>query len=86
MGKQSSAQNDPMVGFAGIMQAQAAQAQVQLGQNWLDFAEEQFAVGNKRQEKIDALTELILIPWPVRIPRLNCPYQTQPHQIQQPLL
>lgn len=59
MGKQSSAQNDPMVGFAGVMQAQAAMAQVQLGQNWLDFSKEQFAVGNKRQEKIDALTEQV---------------------------
>lgn len=59
MNSGSSAQNDPMVGIAGIMQAQAAQAQVQLGQDWLSFSKEQFGIANKRQEGIDALTKQV---------------------------
>lgn len=59
MNSGSSAQNDPMVGFAGIMQAQAAQAQVQLGQDWLSFSKEQFGIANERQKGIDALTKQV---------------------------
>lgn len=55
----SSAKNDPMVGIAGIMQAQAAQAQVQLGQDWLAFSKEQFGIANERQKGIDALTKQV---------------------------
>lgn len=55
----SSAQNDPMVGIAGIMQAQAAQAQVQLGKDWLAFSKEQFGIANERQKGIDALTKQV---------------------------
>ncbi len=40
---------DPAIG-------QAAQANVALGKDWLNFAKEQFAEGNKRQEATDALT------------------------------
>lgn len=59
MNSGSSAQNDPMVGIAGIMQAQAAQAQVQLGQDWLSFSKEQFGIANERQKGIDALTKQV---------------------------
>ena len=59
MNSGSSAQNDPLTGFAAIMQAQAAQAQVALGKEWLQFSREQFDIGNKRQDKIDALTEQV---------------------------
>jgi len=40
---------DPNIGKAALMQAQT-------GEKWLQFAKDQFAVGNERQEKIDALT------------------------------
>ena len=59
MNSGSSAQNDPMVGIAGIMQAQAAQAQVQLGQDWLAFSKEQFGIANERQKGIDELTKQV---------------------------
>lgn len=59
MNSGSSAQNDPMVGIAGIMQAQAAQAQVQLGQDWLSFSKEQFGIANERQKGIDVLTKQV---------------------------
>lgn len=52
----SSASNDPFGGFAALMQAQAAGQQMRLGQDWLAFAKEQFAVGNERQKGIDDLT------------------------------
>jgi len=55
----SSASKDPMVGIAEIMQAQAAQAQVQLGQDWLGFSKEQFGIANERQKGIDALTKQV---------------------------
>lgn len=48
-GGSSAPSPDPQIGQAALMQAQT-------GQQWLDFAKEQFAVGNERQEKIDALT------------------------------
>ncbi|MFZ3180905.1 MAG: hypothetical protein WA156_12020 [Methylocystis silviterrae] len=53
MGKSSSASNDPFSGYAALMQAQAAQQQMNLGGDWLTFAKEQFAVGNERQTGID---------------------------------
>lgn len=59
MNSGSSAKNDPMVGIAGIMQAQAANAQVQLGQDWLSFSKEQFGIANERQKGIDALTKQV---------------------------
>lgn len=40
---------DPNIGKAALMQAKT-------GEQWLAFAKEQFAVGNKRQEEIDRLT------------------------------
>ena len=52
----SSASSDPYAGFAAFMQANAANAETQLGQNWLDFAKEQFGVAKDRQVGIDALT------------------------------
>jgi hypothetical protein len=55
-GGSSSASSDPFAMFAAIQQAQAAQQQTALGQDWLNFAKEQFAVGNERQAGIDALT------------------------------
>lgn len=55
----SSAKSDPMVGIASIMQAQAAQAQVQLGQDWLSFSKEQFGIANERQKEIDVLTKQV---------------------------
>ncbi|MNL04950.1 hypothetical protein D3C87_1255290 [compost metagenome] len=44
-----SSSPDPQVGKAALMQAKT-------GEDWLTFSREQFDVGNKRQEKIDALT------------------------------
>ena len=55
----SSAQSDPMVGFASFMQAQAANRMADLGDRSLEFAKEQFGIANKRQEKIDALNEQV---------------------------
>lgn len=55
----STAKSDPMVGFAEIMQAQAAMAQVQLGQDWLSFSKEQFGIANERQKGIDELTKQV---------------------------
>lgn len=43
---------DPQIGAAALKQAQT-------GEQWLSFAKEQFAVGNKRQEGIDALTNQV---------------------------
>lgn len=40
---------DPAIGKAAVMQAQT-------GQDWLNFAKEQFAVGNERQAVIDEMT------------------------------
>jgi hypothetical protein len=39
--------------------AQAAQKEGQIGQDWLDFAKDQFNIGNARQSDIDALTKQI---------------------------
>lgn len=47
-----SSSPDPNVGRAAIMQAET-------GEKWLEFSKEQFAVGNKRQEGIDALTNKV---------------------------
>ena len=44
---------DPAIG-------EAAKANVQLGQDWLAFAKDQFAEGNKRQEITDALTSKVI--------------------------
>lgn len=55
-GGSSSASSDPFAMFSAMQQAQAAQQQTALGQAWLDFSKEQFAVGNERQAGIDALT------------------------------
>jgi hypothetical protein len=44
---------DPAIG-------QAAQANVALGKDWLDFAKQQFAEGNKRQETTDALNTKVI--------------------------
>lgn len=50
MGKSSSAPSpDPRIGEAALRQAE-------LGEQWLGFAEEQFAIGNERQKKLDAIT------------------------------
>ena len=54
--KSSSASSDPMAGFAAMMQAQNAGQEAALGQNWLDFAKQQFSVANDRQAPIDAFT------------------------------
>lgn len=44
---------DPQIGAAAMMNAQ-------LGEDWLDFAKEQFAAGNIRQEEMDALTNKVI--------------------------
>lgn len=54
--KGSSASNDPMAQWSALMQAQSAAQQTALGQNWLDFAREQFGAANERQKGVDALT------------------------------
>ena len=51
-GGSSAPAPDPQIGQAALMQAKT-------GQQWLDFAKEQFAVGNKRQADIDALTKQV---------------------------
>lgn len=43
---------DPQIGKAALMQAKT-------GEQWLDFAREQFTVGNARQEKVDALNNQV---------------------------
>lgn len=48
-GGSSAPAPDPNIGKAALMQAET-------GEKWLQFAKDQFAVGNERQEKIDALT------------------------------
>lgn len=48
-GGSSAPAPDPQIGKAAVMQAQT-------GQDWLNFAREQFAVGNERQAAIDELT------------------------------
>ena len=48
-GGSSAPAPDPQIGQAAVMQAQT-------GQDWLNFAKEQFAVGNERQAVIDELT------------------------------
>lgn len=55
----SSAASDPFAGFSAMMQANAAGQQAALGQNWLDFAKQQFAVSNERQTGVDALTKRV---------------------------
>lgn len=49
-GGSSAPAPDPNIGRAAMKQAET-------GQQWLDFAKEQFAVGNERQAEIDALTK-----------------------------
>ena len=44
---------DPQIGQAALMNAQ-------LGEDWLDFAREQFTAGNIRQEDMDALTTAVI--------------------------
>lgn len=44
---------DPQIGAAAMMNAY-------LGEEWLDFAREQFAAGNIRQEEMDALTNQVI--------------------------
>lgn len=44
---------DPQIGKAALMNAE-------LGEDWLDFAKEQFAVGNIRQEEMDSLTKTVI--------------------------
>jgi len=51
-GGSSAPSPDPQIGQAALMQAQT-------GQQWLDFAKEQFAVGNERQKGIDELTNQV---------------------------
>lgn len=56
MGKKSSAPApapDPLIG-------QSAIANIELGKDWLDFAKEQFAEGNKRQAVTDALNTNVI--------------------------
>lgn len=49
MGKGTSVQSDPMIGYAAVQQAIT-------GQEWLKAAKDQFSVANQRQAGIDALT------------------------------
>ena len=51
-GGSSAPAPDPQIGEAALKQAQ-------LGEDWLDFAKEQFAVGNERQVEIDALSKKV---------------------------
>lgn len=44
---------DPQIGAAALKNAQT-------GEDWLKFAKEQFAVGNERQEDMDALTNRVI--------------------------
>lgn len=44
---------DPQIGQAAVMNAQT-------GADWLNFAKEQFATGNVRQESMDALTNKVI--------------------------
>lgn len=44
---------DPQIGQAALMQAQT-------GQEWLDFARDQFDVGNRRQQETDALNKRVI--------------------------
>lgn len=44
---------DPQIGKAALEQAQ-------LGRDWLGFAQQQFEIGNERQQKTDALTEQVI--------------------------
>lgn len=44
---------DPNIGVAALKNAE-------LGEDWLKFAEEQFAVGNIRQEEMDELTKTVI--------------------------
>lgn len=48
----SAPEPDPNIGKAALEQAK-------LGKDWLEFAKEQFAVGNERQNEIDALTKKV---------------------------
>lgn len=48
----SAPKPDKNIGKAALMQAET-------GQQWLDFAKEQFAIGNERQDEIDALTNQV---------------------------
>jgi hypothetical protein len=57
--KGSSASSDPMAQWSAMMQAQSAAQQTQLGQNWLNFAQQQFGIANERQKGIDALTNQV---------------------------
>lgn len=43
---------DPLIGQSAVMNAE-------LGKQWLDFAKEQFNVGNDRQSDLDALTKKV---------------------------
>lgn len=49
----SAPKPDPQIGEAALMNAQT-------GEQWLNFAREQFAQGNIRQEQLDALSERII--------------------------
>lgn len=51
-GGSSAPSPDPQIGQAALMQAET-------GQQWLEFAKEQFAVGNERQKGIDELTNQV---------------------------
>lgn len=51
-GKSKAPAPDPNIGKAALMQAQT-------GKDWLSFAKEQFAIGNERQQGIDALENQI---------------------------
>jgi hypothetical protein len=55
-GGSSSASNDPFAMFAAMQQAQAAQAQTQLGSDWLGFAKQAYADSLPRQQALDELT------------------------------
>ncbi|HJV52796.1 MAG TPA: hypothetical protein VJ652_15115 [Noviherbaspirillum sp.] len=44
---------DPMIGIAAVKNAQT-------GEQWLNFAREQFKVGNERQKQTDALTTKVI--------------------------
>ncbi|WP_084570542.1 tail fiber domain-containing protein [Methylosinus sp. PW1] len=59
MGKSSGSSNSALATFAAAQQADAANKQTALGQDWLDFSKQQFGIANDRQAANDALTKQV---------------------------
>lgn len=59
MGKSSGSSNSALATFAAAQQANSANAQTALGQDWLDFSKQQFGIANQRQDANDALTKQV---------------------------